>query len=197
MNIIRAANELEPGSRKVCVAIGMFDGVHLGHQQVIRQTIEDARQHESIALAITFDRHPNSVVAPDRNPPLIYSMSQKLRVIESLDIDTTLLIHFDKAFSLISGEEFIQGLARDFGAIHSLCVGSEFTFGHKRSGNVELLRKLGAEFKFQVHGLAALALDGQTVSSTRIRQCIRAGDLDDAPQMLGRAYAMAGKVIEG
>ena len=142
MRVIPTAAELNARGRKVCVAIGMFDGVHLGHQQVIRQTIEDARQHEGIAVAITFDRHPNSVVAPDRNPPLIYSLSQKLRVIESLGIDTTLLIHFDKEFSQIPGEEFIQGLARDCGAIHSLCVGSAFSFGHKRSGNVVLLKRL-------------------------------------------------------
>ena len=197
VNIISHASDLKPGSRKTCVAIGMFDGVHLGHQQVIRQTIEDARQHEGIAVAITFDRHPNAVVAPERNPPLIYSLSQKLRVIETLGIDTTLLIHFDTAFSQIPGEEFIQGLARDFGAIHSLCVGSAFTFGHKRSGNVALLKRLGQELNFMVHGLASVSLDGKVVSSTRIREVIGAGNLDAASQMLGRTYSLAGTVIRG
>src|SRR5213594_5250011 len=110
MRVIHTAPELYARDRKACVAIGMFDGVHLGHQQVIRQTIEDARQHEGIAVAITFDCHPNSVVAPECNPPLIYSLSQKLRVIESLGIDTTWLIHFDQTFSEIPGEEFIRGL---------------------------------------------------------------------------------------
>ncbi len=197
MNIIRAANELEPGSRKVCVAIGMFDGVHLGHQQVIRQTIEDARQHEGIAVAITFDCHPNSVVAPERNPPLIYSLSQRLRVIESLGIDVALSIHFDQAFSEISGEQFIRALARDFRNLRSLCVGSAFTFGHRRSGNVELLKRLGKELHFMVHGLASVSLDGKVVSSTRIREAIRDGNLDAASQMLGRTYALAGRVIRG
>jgi len=197
MNIIRAANELNPGSRKVCVAIGMFDGVHLGHQQVIRQTIEDARQHEGIAVAITFDCHPNSVVAPERNPLLIYSLSQRLRVIESLGIDVALSIHFDQAFSEISGEQFIRALARDFRTLHSLCVGSAFTFGHRRSGNVELLKRLGKELHFMVHGLASVSLDGKVVSSTRIREAIRDGNLDAASQMLGRTYALAGKIIRG
>ena len=197
MRVIPTAAELNARGRKVCVAIGMFDGVHLGHQQVVRQTIEDARQHESIAVAITFDCHPNSVVAPERNPPLIYSLPQKLRVIESLGIDTTLLIHFDKKFSLISGEEFVQGLARDLGAIHSLCVGNAFTFGHKRSGNVALLKQLGQELNFTVHGLASVSLDGTTVSSTRIREAIGAGHLDAATQMLGRTYSLASKVIGG
>ena len=197
MNIIRAASQLKPGPRKACVAIGMFDGVHLGHQQVIRQTIEDARQHEGLAVAITFDCHPNSVVAPERNPPLIYSLSQKLRVLEWLGIDTTLLIHFDKAFSEISGEQFIRSLARDLGHIHSLCVGSAFTFGHKRSGNTSLLKQLGQELNLRVHALASVSLDGKIVSSTRIREAIREGNLDAASQMLGRTYALAGKVIAG
>jgi riboflavin kinase/FMN adenylyltransferase len=171
--------------------------VHLGHQQIIRQTITDARQHEAIALVITFDQHPNTVVAPSRVPPLVYSLPQKLRAIEALGIDTLLLIHFNKAFSEQTGEAFIRGLARDLGHVQSLCVGANFVFGYKRSGNVELLRKLGAELKFAVHGLAAVALDGRAVSSTRIREAIRAGDLDRVSQMLGRAYSLAGPVVRG
>jgi len=197
VKIITQVGELNPGARKVCVAMGMFDGVHLGHQQVIRQAIEDARQHEGIALAITFDRHPNAVVAPERNPPLIYSLPKKLRVIESLGIDTALLIRFDKAFSEISGEQFIRGLARDLGPVHSLCVGSAFTFGHRRGGNIALLKKLGQELHFIVHGLASVSLDGKVVSSTRIREAIRAGRLNAASQMLGRTYALAGRVTRG
>jgi len=197
MRLIRTATELNPGNRKVCLAIGFFDGVHLGHQQIIRQTIADARQHEAIALAITFDAHPNTVVAPDRVPPLIYSLSQKLRAVESLGADALLLLHFDKAFSEQSGETFVRGLARDLGRIQSLCVGADFTFGHRRAGNVALLKKLGDEIGFAVHGLAAVSLDGQPVRSTRIREAIRGGDFDAAGQMLGRAYSIAGQVVRG
>lgn len=197
MKLIRAANELKPGSRKVCLAIGFFDGVHLGHQQIIRQTIADAHQHDAIALVITFDRHPNVVVAPDHVPPLIYSLPQKLGAIESLGADTLLLIHFDEKFSGQTGENFIRSLARDLGKIQSLCVGADFVFGHKRSGNVALLEKLGGELGFTVHGLAAVSLDNQIVSSTRIREVIRTGELDAASQMLGRPYAISGRVIEG
>jgi riboflavin kinase/FMN adenylyltransferase len=197
MRIIHQSTDLSARGRKVCVAIGVFDGVHLGHQQVIRQMIADAEQHEAVAVVITFDRHPNSVVAPDRTPELIYSLSQKLRAIQSLGAEVTWLIHFDEDFSRQTGEQFIRNLARDFGHIQSVCVGSTFTFGHKRSGNIELLRKLGAELRFTVHGLAAVALDGETVSSTRIRDAIRAGELDAASQMLGRGYALSGTVVRG
>jgi riboflavin kinase/FMN adenylyltransferase len=197
MKIIRAANELKAEGKKVCLAIGFFDGVHLGHQQIIRQTISDARQHDAMAVVLTFDRHPNSIVAPDRVPPLIYSLPQKLCAIESLGADGLLLIQFDKKFSEQTGEKFIRSLTRDFGKIHSVCVGADFVFGHKRSGNVALLKKLGSEIGFQVHGLAAVSLDGQIVSSTRIRETIRAGNFDAASQMLGRTYAISGCVVEG
>ena len=197
MKLIHAANELGNGSRKVCLAIGVFDGVHLGHQQIIRQTIADARQHDAVALVVTFDQHPNAIVAPDKTPPQIFSRSQKLRAIEALGADALLEIPFDKNFSEKSGEVFIRELARDLGKIFSICVGADFVFGHRRSGNVALLKTLGAEIGFQVHGHAAVALDGETVSSTRIREAIRAGNLDAASQMLGRPYAICGRVVEG
>jgi riboflavin kinase/FMN adenylyltransferase len=197
MKVISAASELMPGGRRVCLAIGFFDGVHLGHQQIIRQTIADARQHDALALVVTFDRHPNSVVAPDRVPSLIYPLPQKLRVVESLGAHALLLIHFDRAFSGQTGEAFIRGLHRDLGQIQSLCVGSAFTFGHKRGGNVALLKKLGGELRFVVHGLAAVSLGGKVVSSTRIRESVQLGNLDAASQMLGRAYSLSGVVMRG
>ena len=224
MKLIHDAKELMPGSRKVCLAIGVFDGVHLGHQQIIRQTVADARSHDAVALVVTFDKHPNVIVAPERVPPNIYSRSQKLRVIEALGADALLEIPFDKTFSEKSGEEFIRELASDLASggarlgepqhsrtdeaaaghrpalrsnIFSVCVGADFVFGRKRSGNVALLKTLGAELNFHVHGHAAVALDGETVSSTRIREAIRTGNLDAASQMLGRPYAICGAVMAG
>ncbi len=197
MNVIHAANQLGHGSRKVCLAIGVFDGVHLGHQQIIRQTVADARQHEAIALVVTFDRHPSTVVAPNRVPPQIFTRPQKLEAMVDLGADTLLEIHFDQAFSEKTGEAFIRELARDLGKIHSVCVGANFVFGRNRSGDVALLKQLGVEFGFQVHGHAAVALDGELVSSTRIRAAIREGNLDAASQMLGRPYTIRGQVLSG
>lgn len=197
MNIVHAASEVNPGHRRVCLAIGVFDGVHLGHQQIIRQTITDARQHGALALVVTFDKHPNTIVAPDRVPPQIFSRWQKMRAIAELGVDALLEISFDKNFSEKTGEIFIRELAHDLGKIHSVCVGADFVFGHQRSGNVALLKTLGAELDFQVHGHAAVALDGHTISSTRIREMIRVGDFDAASQMLGRPYAICGRVVEG
>lgn len=197
MKMIQSARELDRGGRKVCLAIGVFDGVHLGHQQIIRQTLADARLHGTLAVVLTFDRHPQSIVAPDRAPLLIYSASQKMEAISQLGVDAVWQLTFNEEFSRQTAPAFIGGLVRDLGAIHSLCVGADFVFGHERSGNVERLKQMGAEWNFQVHGLAAVALDGCVVSSTRIRERIRAADFDAASQMLGRPYALRGRVIAG
>ncbi len=161
MNIIHAATELPPGSQQVCLAIGVFDGVHLGHQEIIRQTVADARRLGAHPLVVTFDRHPNAIVAPDREPPRIFTRPQKLRAIAALGVGTFLEIPFDLAFSRKSAEEFIRELARTAGPIRSICVGANFVFGHRRGGNVDLLKKLGAELDFQVHGLPAVYQVGQ------------------------------------
>ena len=197
MEIFNTPDRFASGGRKVSLAIGMFDGVHLGHQQVIRQAVTDAEQHEGLAVAVTFDRHPNSIVAPDRVPPLIYSSSQKMRALSSLGVHATFVIPFTRQFSEQPADAFIQSLTQSLGPVHSICVGSSFTFGHRRSGNVPLLKQLGAALGFTVHGIAAVSLDGEAVSSTRIREAVRRGDFDDASQMLGREYALHGRVIRG
>jgi len=197
MDTFHHPDAFNSSGRKVSLAIGMFDGVHLGHQQLIRQAVVDAEQHEGLAAVVTFDRHPNSIVAPDRVPPLIYAPAQKLRAITSLEVDSTLIIPFTREFSAQSGEQFIRQLARQMGPLHSICVGSTFVFGHQRSGNVALLQTLGRELNFLVRGIASVALDGEVVSSTRIRDAIRLGDFDAASQMLGREYALSGTIVRG
>ena len=170
MKVIRVANELDNGSRKVCVAIGVFDGVHLGLTRW-----EASGEPWAVIVAV-------------------HGMNDYAN---AYHVDGLLEIPFDKTFSEKSGETFIRELARDLGKIHSVCVGADFVFGHKRSGNVALLKKLGAELNFQVHGMAELALDGHTVSSTRIREAIRTGNFDAASQMLGRPYVSCGRIVEG
>ncbi len=197
MNVFSTPSDLDAGTRRVCIAIGVFDGVHLGHQQVLRQTLEDARQCEGIPVAVTFDRHPAAIVAPGKEPPMIYSVARKLDTIARHGLENIWMIRFDEQFSRIPGREFVATLAGDFGRLQSLCVGSEFSFGYQRSGNVALLKEMGTELGFKVHGLSAVSLDGEPVSSTRIRAAVQSGDLDAASQMLGRAYTLGGKVMRG
>ena len=197
MKILDDARELKTATGRVCCAIGMFDGVHLGHQQVIRQAVSDAHQLEAASLCVTFDQHPAKVIAPERAPLLIQNLSQRLGAIEALGVEATLVLPFDEVMCQIPAEAFIRGLHVDLGRIHSICVGAHFAFGHGRDGNLELLQQLGQDMKFVVHGLSNLSLDGETVSSTRIRAAIAEGQLDAAGQMLGREYALAGEVVKG
>jgi riboflavin kinase/FMN adenylyltransferase len=197
MKVVYDAAALELGPRPVCAAIGVFDGVHLGHQHVLRQTIADAAEHQAVSAVVTFDRHPNAVVAPAHVPPLIYPLDKKLEVIASLGVEAAYVIRFDRAFSQIPGEQFVRSLARDFRQIKSICVGDGFMFGARRSGNVALLRQLGGELGFTLHALRDVELAGQSVSSTRIRDAVRAGDFALAGLMLGRSYALRGAVIRG
>ncbi len=197
MKILRDASELAPLSGRACVAIGFFDGVHLGHQQILRQTISDAAEHEAASVVVTFENHPAGIIAPERAPRLLQSTEQRLETIRALGADAMLLLRFDQRLSRQTGEAFVRTLTAGFGHVCSVCVGGGFTFGHKRSGNVDLLRRLGADLGFQVHGLSAVALDGETVSSTRIRAAVREGDFDAASQMLGRPYELSGTVVKG
>jgi riboflavin kinase / FMN adenylyltransferase len=197
MNVISAASELNPGQSKVCAAIGGFDGVHLGHQQVIRHVISDAAQHQGLSVVITFDRHPAATVSPQHAPPLIYPISKKLEIIHALGVDAIYLIRFDREASQTTAETFARNLARDFKNLAGICVGKNFSFGRDRGGNVTLLKTLGHELGFTVHGLANVALKDQTISSTRVREAVRSGHFDIAGQMLGRPYTLIGRVIEG
>jgi riboflavin kinase / FMN adenylyltransferase len=197
LRTIHRVAELKSEGRPVCLAIGVFDGLHLGHQQVIRQAVTDAEQQEGLAVVVTFDRPPAAVLAPERAPLLICPLSMKLQAVAALGVDVTWLIEFNHRFSQQAAEDFVRKLARQWAPIRSVCVGSNFAFGHRRTGNVGLLRRLGEELGFVVHGLAAVALNGRTVSSTRIREAILSGKLDEAQQMMGREYVLAGPIVRG
>ncbi len=197
MLCLHHARELPADARPVCAAVGMFDGVHLGHQQIIQKVIAEARACGGVSLVITFDAHPSAIVAPERAPALLQSLSQRIETIGTLGAEALWVIHFDRAFSEVSAEAFIRQMTEAWGRLRSLCVGADFAFGHRRSGNVGLLRQLGAEIGFAVHGLPAVTVDGQPVSSTRIREAVRAGDFAGADRLLGRPYQLAGPVVTG
>jgi riboflavin kinase/FMN adenylyltransferase len=196
MKLAASARELRLAS-KPSLAIGFFDGVHLGHQQIIRQAVADAQQHNTAAVVLTFDQHPSTVVAPHHVPPLIQGREQRVQSIAALGPDALLMLPFTEEFSRQPAESFVRTLASELRGIHSVCIGSNFHFGHRRSGNLEVLRALGEEIGFTVHGVASVGLDGTAISSTRIREAIQAGRLDEAGQMLGRPWSIAGKIVRG
>lgn len=196
MRRLTVASELAAAA-PVCAAIGVFDGVHLGHQEILRRIQGHAAACGGVSLVITFDRHPSAVVAPDRAPLMIAPLSQRLRLLEASGIDAVLVLAFDEALSRVRAEDFVRDLARELGCLRSLSVGEEFTFGHKRGGDVSLLLRLGAELGFEVEGVGGVELSGERVSSTRIRELIQAGELAAAARLLGRNPSLDGKVVEG
>ena len=196
MKQLSQANDLN-NNRKVCLAIGMFDGVHLGHQKVLQNAINAASQNDAISVAVTFDQHPANIISPKNAPSLIQTQAQRNRSIELLGVDAILIIKFNEAFSRKTGKSFIQELAQGFGSIHSISVGNDFMFGHNRDGNFQLLQKLSQELNFLTYGLQPVKLNGQIVSSTRIRSALINGNIDDAKQMLGRKFSIEGPVVKG
>lgn len=191
------AGALKPGASGVALAIGVFDGVHLGHLEVIRHTLADAGAAGAASVGVTFDRHPNAIVAPDRTPPLLCPLWRRLEALDAAGLDAVLVCRFDADFSRQPAEDFIGRLRVGFGSVSAISVGSGFVFGHRRGGNLELLRQLGARHGFRVNGVAPVQVDGEAVSSTRIRDHVAAGEWDRAAALLGRRHTLAGEVVPG
>ena len=185
------------GSQGICLALGMFDGVHLGHQHVIRQARIDARARGAATVVATFDPHPLTVVRPDKAPRLLQSLPQRIATLESQGADAVLLLRFDEILSRKSGEAFVRDLVTGFGGLRSFTVGQGFHFGHGRSGNVPLLRTLGRELGFSVNAVAPIHIGPEIVSSTRVRGALRDGKLGLVAELLGRPYSIVGPVVRG
>lgn len=179
------------------LAIGVFDGVHLGHQAVIRRALEDARSGGGTAVVVTFDPHPVRVLRPEQAPRLLTSTAHKLRLIADLGVRQQLVITFDLAFAATPPEDFIRALAAAARPLREICVGFEWSFGKGRAGNLALLERLGAELSFAEVGVPAVEIGGEIVSSTLIRRAVEAGDLVRAARFLGREFTILGTVIEG
>jgi riboflavin kinase/FMN adenylyltransferase len=179
------------------LAIGVFDGVHLGHHAVISTSAEHARSENGTPVVVTFDPHPEKILRPQFAPHLLTATPHKIALIRGLGVAHLLIITFDKKFSSTEPEDFVQQLVRHSKPLREICVGHEWSFGKNRRGNLELLKKLGAQFDFNVVGIPQVKVNGELVSSTTIRQAVEAGDLAKAAEMLGREYTILGTVVRG
>ncbi len=178
------------------LALGVFDGVHTGHQAVIARAVEAAAREGGLAGVLTFDPHPIRVIAPSKAPPaLLGTLAHKARVMEGLGVRLFIPLHFDIEFARMEASEFLEKLTA--APVRTIAVGEDWRFGHNRSGDVNLLQQEAARRGFKLAAVAPVMHDGERVSSTRIRQAIRDGNLCAAELMLGRPYFVAGKVIEG
>jgi riboflavin kinase / FMN adenylyltransferase len=179
------------------VTIGAYDGVHLGHRSLLRDLRERAAAAGLSTVVVTFDRHPAYVVRPESAPKQLTSLEQKLELLAECGIDRTVVVPFDEARADESAEDFVREvLVEELGA-RLVVVGEDFHFGHGRRGNVELLRRLGAEHGFDVVGVALTGDGDEAVSSTRIRALLAEGDVEVAAALLGRPHEVRGPVVRG
>jgi riboflavin kinase / FMN adenylyltransferase len=198
MQILRSIPELSRLSGPLFLAIGVFDGVHRGHQAVISTSAEHAHLANGTPVVVTFNPHPMKVLRPMEAPHLLTATQHKIKLIRALGVQHLLVIKFDTTFAATTPEDFVQQLVRHSKPLREICVGHEWSFGKGRRGNLALLRKLGAQFDFDVVGIPAVTLgNGELVSSTAIRHAIEAGDLAKAAEMLGREYTILGTVVRG
>src|SRR5205807_2583151 len=181
----------------VFLAIGVFDGVHRGHQAVISTSADHARAANGTPVVVTFDPHPEKVLRPEAAPHLLSATQHKIALIRALGVEHLLIINFDKQFAATEPEDFVQQLVTHSRPLREICVGHEWSFGKKRRGNLDLLKKIGANFNFDVVGIPPVKINGAVVSSTAIRQAIECGDLAKAAEMLGHEYTILGTVTRG
>jgi riboflavin kinase/FMN adenylyltransferase len=197
VNILPAVADLARLEGPVILAIGVFDGVHLGHRAVIERALNDARAMNGNAVIVTFDPHPIRVLRPAEAPRLLTSTRHKIRLIRALGVEHLLIIPFDEQFATTPPERFIETLAAAGRPLREICVGHQWSFGKGRAGNLDLLKRLGDELGFDEVGVHAVQVDGEIVSSTLIRNAVARGDLETARRLLGRPFTVFGTVVPG
>jgi riboflavin kinase/FMN adenylyltransferase len=197
MDLVRGLDALPLPDGPSVVTVGFFDGVHLGHQDVLRRTVEAARDRDARSVAVTFDRHPREILAPGTEPRLLTTVERKAALIEASGIDVLLVLGFTDELSRIAAEDFIRDVL--IGGLHAVHarVGANFTFGHRAAGTVRTLREVGEPLGMTADEVELLAIDGRVVSSSSIREALTAGDLDWPRIALGRWVVVDGAVVPG
>lgn len=197
MRTITGVSSLVAEDQGAAVTIGTFDGVHLGHRSLIARTVDRARAEGLAAVAVTWDRHPMATLRPGHAPPLLSSPQRKIELLESLGMDVVAVLAFDADLSSWPPERFAsQVLASGLGA-RAVIVGQGWRFGHRAAGDVATLTQLGEELGFDVEALDLMAVGGGTVSSSRIRAAVGAGDVELAATLLERPFDVDGIVVPG
>lgn len=182
---------------RTAVTIGNFDGVHRGHQEILRRVIEQAQRSGSMSAVVTFDPHPLSVLRPEIAPRLLLTLRQRLDAIAAAGIEAALVLRFDRALSLLTPQEFVRRILVEGLSARVVLVGETFRFGHRQAGNVTLLQRLGQEQNFEVECIPPVRVGRQIVSSTAIRSAVAEGMTLRACKLLGRPYSLAGEIRTG
>lgn len=183
--------------RPTVLTLGVFDGLHLGHQRIMKTVVNRATAVEAIPTIITFDPHPRAVLSPDNAPQFLQTLDQRLGALEVLGIRQTIIIRFNNDFAATDAETFLRETIFERLQAREVFLGKGFAFGKGRAGNIELLRKLSRELGFFADEVAEVSLRGTRVSSSKIRQLLHDGQVNLARRMLGRPYGIEGRVVRG
>lgn len=200
MQVITDLTQRPWADQRSVITIGAYDGVHRGHQAVISEVKQLAIEHRCRSVVVTFDRHPASIVRPESAPKLLTDLDQKLELLAATGVDATVLVRFDEQQSFESATDFVERVLVQCLATRTVVVGADFHFGRQRSGNVALLRELGAVNDFDVFPRELVARsDGvdEPISSTAIRRALAGGQVELASEMLGHPFEVRGSVVQG
>ena len=179
------------------VTLGNFDGIHLGHQKILERVKTEASRMGGESVVITFEPHPLKVLSPKSCPPLLTPFRRKILLIEQSGMDVLLCIEFTKTFSEMSPSDFVKNILVEKVGAQKVIVGFNYHFGKNKKGNPQILKQIGSLFNLQVEIIDSLIIEGTTVSSSKIRELIKNGQVEKASKLLGRHYSILGKVIEG
>jgi len=197
MKIFRQIEDQSLSTLGSVVTMGNFDGIHSGHQALISGTVEEAKQLGYDSIVLTFEPHPLKVLAPDRAPRLILSYEDKMALFQSFGVNLVIAQSFDRQFASISADDFVRRFLVERLKVRKLWVGRDLRFGQGRKGNVDDLLRLASENEFEVGVLDPILLEGERISSSRIRQLLEEGRVDEVRPLLGRFHFVSGTVVKG
>jgi riboflavin kinase/FMN adenylyltransferase len=190
-------DEVPAGWGETVVTIGVFDGVHRGHQRIVERAAQAGQERGLPVVVITFDPHPDEVIRPGSHPPFLSSARRRAELLAGLGADAVIVLPFTVEFSRLDPDEFVRTVLVERLHAALVVVGEDFRFGHKAAGDVQLLAKLGEKYEFTTEGMPLLVADGATISSTSIRHMLERGDVAAAAKALGRPHRVEGVVVRG
>jgi len=184
-------------TKGIVLVLGNFDGVHIGHQKLIKEAVKYSHKRKLSCYAMTFDPHPQEVVNPGRGLSLLTTLSERLDLLKMYGLDGVVVKKFTKLISRLSPEKFIKDLLVDHLRIKKVFVGFDFAFGRNRSGSISLLKKLGKKYDFEVHDVSPVKTQGHLVKSSTIREMLTTGNFSTAFKLLGHPFTLTGRVVKG
>lgn len=196
MRIIKDLQEIKRDEKSI-ITLGTFDGLHLGHQQIVESVIQKSKQSGCRSFLLTFDPHPRKVIPGRNDVKLLSTLEEKILILEKIGLENLLVIKFTEDFSKQSPEQFVEKYLVNGIGLKEIVVGYDHHFGKGRGGDFELLQSLGQKFNFDVSIVPEFSVDGETVSSTKIRNALLAGEVSKAGKMLGRNYSFKGLIVRG